>query len=131
MGNGHAPGTAIGLGAAGVEAATTGFDAGPRRTADFAVFFFAAFPSAGFLAGFFLAGLVTRLGFFLAATLRTFALVGDLRAALLTDFFLREGVALRADFFFADFFLAFAIRTSVVRFQFTLDRDSHDRHHER
>ena len=43
MGNGHAPGTEIGLGAAGVETTATGFDTGRARAAGLAVFFFAAF----------------------------------------------------------------------------------------
>lgn len=78
MGNGHAPGTVTGLGAAGaitdVTGAFTGFVtgcfAGRLWEAGLAVFFFATFFTAGFLAGFFLAGLVLTAGFFLAATLR-------------------------------------------------------------
>jgi len=44
MGNGHAPGTAIGLGAAGVGTIAAGFGATRPREAGLAVFFFAAFP---------------------------------------------------------------------------------------
>ena len=54
MGNGQAPGTATGLGMAGAGVAVTGFGASRRWTAGLAVFFFAAFLTAGFLAGFFL-----------------------------------------------------------------------------
>jgi hypothetical protein len=139
MGNGHAPGTAIGLGAAGSETTATGFGAGRSWEAGLAVFFFAAFFIAGFLAGFFLPGCVRVAGsfwasfvllagfffaclarapaFFLAAAFRDLAFtaalapVADLRAA----FFI--GLPLRKTFFFAGFFLAdfflLAIRTSV------------------
>ena len=65
MGNGHAPGTATGLGAAGVITVVTG-DAersGELRDAGLAVFFFAAFLTADFLVGFFLAGFAV-VGFF-------------------------------------------------------------------
>jgi hypothetical protein len=102
MGNGHAPGTATGLGAAGVicvvTGAVTGFvtadDAGrpgERRDAGLAVFFFAAFLTAGFLAGFFLAGFLPGFvlpGFFAAFFVADFlAAFADLVAV--PGFFLR------------------------------------------
>lgn len=124
MGNGHAPGTAIGLGAAGVETAT-GFGAERPGEAGLAVFFFAAFFTAGFLAGFFLATAL-RAGALRTADFRAAGLrLADLRLAttrfdLDAVFFL---LALRAmvspttfffaDFCFADFFLT-AIRPSVL-----------------
>lgn len=121
MGNGHAPGTAIGLGATGVETTATGFGAGRCWEAGLAVFFFAAFFIAGFLAGFFLAGFLAAADFRAAAGF--FALAADFRltAGLRTAFF--AGLRLRATlvftvFFFAAFFLL-AIRTSVCWVQFT------------
>jgi hypothetical protein len=107
MGNGHAPGTATGLGIAGAAVAVMGFGVLRVRAAGLAVFFFAAFLIAGFLAGFFLAG------FFLAIFFAVLRDAADWRAAGLrdADFFLRAG-ALRADFFFAAFFFAFAMTTS-------------------
>ena len=110
MGNGQAPGTATGVGAAGVITAVTGFGAGRPWEAGLAVFFFAAFLMAGFLAG-----------FFLASTLVTALRAADFRDALAAGFFL-PAAALRttfffdaffaADFFAVDFFVDFAIRTS-------------------
>ncbi len=131
MGNGHAPGTATGLGAAGVNTAVTGFDAGLPREAGLAVFFFAAFLTAGFLAGFFLAGFV-RTSFFLATAFTDFwagfladalRLAATLRPAdfFTATFFLRAvlDVFFGAAFFFAAFFLldffdALPIRLSIV-----------------
>jgi len=108
MGNGHAPGTATGFGIAGAKVAVfefCGFWDLRRWTAGLAVFFFAAFLTAGFLAGFFLAAALPlavdfRAAGFLAALL-------DLAAG----FFPRAG-DLRAGFFFAAFFFAFAMPTS-------------------
>ena len=105
MGNGHAPGTATGLGIAGAAVAVTGCSALRRWTAGLAVFFFAAFLTPGFLAGFFLAATLSLAADFRAA---------DFLAALLglaAGFFLWAG-DLRADFFFAAFFFAFAMPTS-------------------
>lgn len=132
MGNGHAPGTEMGLSAAGVvtvvcEAVTgfiTGCDALPAQEAGLAVFFFAALISAGFLAGFFLADFVFT-GFLTGLPADFFAdrFTAVLRAAaffagLATAFFLRAivvpGDFLRAAFFLPGFFAAFAMRASVV-----------------
>jgi len=116
IGNGHAPGTAIGLGAAGIETTATGFGAKRLWEAGLAVFFFAAFLTAGFLAGFFLAAGFLALAF--AGTLRLEAVLrmADFRDAFAADFFLRAIGLLTtfffADFLFADFFLL-AIRASV------------------
>jgi hypothetical protein len=101
MGNGHAPGIAIGRGATGAAAGTAGsagFAAG-LAAADFLVsdFFFAAFP-AGLRAGFFFA---------------VFARLAALRAAI---FFLAGFLAAAFFFFFGAFraaFLALAMCTSV------------------
>lgn len=101
MGNGHAPGTATGLGIAGAETAVAGFGVLRGRTAGLAVFFFAAFFLAGFLAG-----------LFLPAVLLTAWRAADLRAAFRMVFFLRADV-LPVVFFFATFFLALAMTTSV------------------
>src|SRR5688572_6314161 len=121
MGNGHAPGTAIGLGATGVEIVMVDFGTTRLREAGFAVFFFAAFFTAGFLAGFFFAGFVLLPGFFLMADLRALValvfasalrLAIALRAADLRVFaavFFLRAAALRAAFLPADFFFAFAI----------------------
>ena len=105
MGNGHAPGTEIGLGAAGVETAVMGGDAEGAGEAGLAVFFFAAFLIAGFLAGFFLAALTTAPGFFFAAWFAALVPAIPFRAAgllLFLPFFLLAaflllalGVALR------------------------------------
>ena len=113
MGNGQAPGTAIGLGATGVETIASGLGAGRRWEAGLAVFFFAAFFTAGFLAGFFLAGFLTAAVFlraadFFAAGLR---LAADLRTAFFTTLRLRATLVFAA-FRFTDFFLL-AMRTSV------------------
>ena len=113
MGNGHAPGTATGLGAAGAETTVTGFDAERTWEAGLAVFFFAAFLMAGFLAGLFLADATDALR--LAPALIALR-AADFRETLAAGFFLRA-TALRAAFcfdvfFFAAFFVALAIRTS-------------------
>lgn len=116
IGNGHAPGTAIGLGAAGIETVAFGLVTWRLGKAGLAVFFFAAFLIAGFLAGFFLPSFLAtaRLtGTFLAvATLREVRLLTD----FVTFFFLRVS-ALPAAFFaeprFELFFAAFAIRPST------------------
>ena len=115
MGNGQAPGTATGLGAAGVITAVTGFGAGRPWEAGLAVFFLAVFFFAAFLIAGFLAG------FFLASTLVTALRAADFRDALAAGFFLPAG-ALRATFFFdaffaaaffaVDFFVDFAMRAS-------------------
>jgi len=133
IGNGHAPGTATGLGTAGVITVVTGaiadfvtgvfagrlWDAG--FDADLAVFFFAAFLPAGFLAGFFFAGFVVMPGFFFAEEFR----LGDFLAAFATGLFFAGAAFFLADFcllavLFAflpvvlpDFFAAFAMRCSV------------------
>ena len=116
MGNGHAPGTEIGLGSGG-SAGTSG-DAVTGSTDGvglvrllfagvvvFAVFFFAAFFIAGFPAGFFLAGAFEGLPatFFFTDFLSVFFAGADLRAAafLAGAFFLRAG----AVFFTVRFFL--------------------------
>ena len=105
MGNGHAPGTATGLGIAGAGVAVTGFGALRRWTAGLAVFFFAAFLTAGFLAGFFLPA-DFRAAVFRPAAFPTFFPVG----------FVLRTCALRKDRFFAVFFFtaffAFAMITS-------------------
>jgi hypothetical protein len=123
MGNGHAPGTAIGLGIAGTGVIAFRF-CGIRAlrcwTAGLAVvvFFFAAFLTAGFLAGFFFAALlpallrlatvVRRGADFRAAGFPADFAVDFLRAATLRGTFF---VAAFFTVFFADFF-AFAITTS-------------------
>lgn len=126
IGNGHALGTATGLGAAGVITVVTGaiadfvtgvfagrlWDAG--FDADLAVFFFAAFLPAGFLAGFFFAGFVVMPGFFFVEEFR----LGDFLAAFATGFFLADFFLLAVLFAFLpvvlpDFFAAFAMRCSV------------------
>ena len=110
MGNGQAPGTATGLGAAGVITAVTGSGAGRPWEAGLAVFFFAAFLIAGFLAGFFLpSAFVTALR---AADFRDAFAMGFFwfAAALRTTFFF--DVFFAADFFAVDFFVDFAIRAS-------------------
>jgi hypothetical protein len=115
MGNGHAPGTAIGLGATGVEIAMVDFGTTRLREAGFAVFFFAAFFTAGFLAGFFLMADLRALVALVFASVLRLAIV--LRASDLRVFaagFFLGGAALRTAFLPADFFFAFAIRTSVV-----------------
>jgi hypothetical protein len=137
MGNGQAPGTAIGLGATGTDTVVTGVGAWRSWEAGLAVFFFAAFFTAGLTAGFFLAAwvlLVLVTGFFLAGFvlaaaffLADFALAGglflaDADFAFDFDAVLRVALfaclGLRVTFFFADFFLL-AIRTSFYRVQFT------------
>lgn len=115
IGNGHALGTATGLGAAGVITVVTGaiadfvtgvfagrlWDAG--FDADLAVFFFAAFLPAGFLAGFFFVE-DFRLGDFLAAFATGF---------FLADFFLLAVLFAFLPVVLPDFFAAFAMRCSV------------------
>jgi hypothetical protein len=140
MGNGHAPGTEIGLGAAGADTTATGVGAGRSWKAGLAVFFFAAFFIAGSIAGFFLAAVVLLVlltglaGFVRAAALALAAvfflaglrwtaalparvlatalrLVADLRRAFFAGLPLRT-VFFFAERFFTDFFLL-AIRTSL------------------
>jgi hypothetical protein len=82
------------LGIAGVKVGITGFNVLRFRTAGLAVFFFAAFLTAGFLAG-----------FFLPVNFRVAGLFADL-LALVADLRLRAG-NLRADFFVVFFFAAF------------------------
>jgi hypothetical protein len=77
MGNGQAPGTAIGLGGAGCETSGAVCGAALTRETGLAVFFFAAFTLAGFLAGFFLTAVLAA---FLATT--AFLRLPDLREAL-------------------------------------------------
>lgn len=98
IGNGQAPGIAIGRGATG---------AGPGITWDAGFAAVARFLTAGFfLTAFFLAGF--RAGFFFAAFRLTL-----FRAALRTTFFAVTFFFLPA-FFFAAFFFAFAMKTSVT-----------------
>ena len=126
IGNGHAPGTATGLGTAGVITVVTGaiadfvtgvfagrlWDAG--FDADLAVFFFAAFLPAGFLAGFFFAGFVVSPGFFFAGFVvmpgfffaEEFRL-GDFLAAFATGLFFAGAAFFLADFCLLAVLLAF------------------------
>jgi hypothetical protein len=132
MGNGHAPGTEIGLSAAGVETTATGFGAGLPGDAGLAVFFFAAFLIAGFLAGFFLAGFVLTGFFFAGFVLAAFFLAGFVLAAfflaslLLAGFFLGIGFFLIADFFDAVFLAALRADffLPVLRFAVAIGRTS-------
>jgi hypothetical protein len=116
MGNGQAPGTAIGLGGAGCETSGAVCGAVLTRETGLAVFFFAAFTLAGFLAGFFL---TADLAVFLATT--AFLRLPALREALFRAapalrapdlrfaagaFFARLFFFLAAFFFAADFFAA-------------------------